>query len=107
MKYLIAIILATSCASLEYGMLYTANNAGTYKCTGAAVPKNAITFNNNVTKESEDAFTKATGYSDCTTVSQSEDHQEFLCKKPYLYKHINTSNMAKCHKFLKDNDIKL
>jgi hypothetical protein len=86
-------------------MLYNANNAGTDKCVGRLLSKDYLIFDQKMTKESADFFTKTTGYSDCKTVSQSKDHQETTCSKPYLYKSISTSNMAKCHKFMKEQKI--
>jgi hypothetical protein len=107
MKWILIILLVSSCSSFEYVHIYSANTMGTKKCEAFLVTKDLAVFDKPATKESIKQFADYTGYSECSMVSQSKDHQERMCKNPTEYRDFTSTSMAKCHQFLKKNEIKI
>ena len=56
----------------------------------------------SVKKEDVKRWEQFSGYSNCEYVSITADAIKTICKKPSVFKKITTTNMAKCHMFLKE-----
>ena len=52
-------------------------------------------------KDDVEKFEKYSGYSECEYYSIKSDTVKLKCRKPASYEMITTTNMAKCHQFLK------
>lgn len=105
---LLPLLLMTSCAGLipNYGNMYYADSAGTYKCDATVADMSIInidTFKNMDMKE----FEKHSGYSECKNTFSDADSVIVECKQPAAYKRVASTKMAQCHKFLADNNIKI
>lgn len=91
-------ILISSCASTpERSVVY---EASTIERECKRVIGVGIDFS-NVKKEDVKKWEQFSGYSKCEYVSITADTIETICKEPSSFKKITTTNMAKCHVFLK------
>jgi len=94
MKYLILILLF-SCSTPVITTLYSSDSNGQYKCE-------PISLLMKFDFENADEDMSKYGYSDCKIIEKSVDTISRECKSPTHYKLITTTNMAKCHKFMKE-----
>jgi hypothetical protein len=99
---LLAISMLAACAS-HYKTLYSADTAGTSKCSPVVVKEGWIDLKENDVKK----FEEKTGYSECSFAEKTEATLIVNCKRPGKYSSITTYNMASCHQFMADNNFQV